>query len=362
MTTDLGRVTTIPVGGPRPYDVVVGPGVVARVPSFCAGATSVALVSAEGRESVTATAESALTGAGMRVVRVPVPAGEAGKSVEVLQSLWERFAAAGITRSDAIVAVGGGATTDVAGFAAATWLRGVAVVHVPTTLLGMVDAAVGGKTAINTSAGKNLVGAFHPPAGVVVDVDVLRELPADEWVNGMAEVVKAGFIADPAILDLVETDPAGAAHPGGAAARELIERSIRVKAHVVGADLREAGLREMLNYGHTLGHAIERVERFRWPHGHAVSVGLVFAAALGAAAGRIDAELAGRHRRTLEAIGLPTTYRGDAWPELLEAMRQDKKSRGDVLRFVVLAGLARPEILAGPDPVLLEQAYAAVAR
>jgi 3-dehydroquinate synthase len=226
----------------------------------------------------------------------------------------------------------------------------------------MVDAAVGGKTGINTAAGKNLVGAFHPPAAVLVDLTVLDELPADEWVNGMAEVVKAGFIADPAILDIVEADPSAAARPDTPHRRELIERSIRVKADVVAADLREAGPREMLNYGHTLGHAIERVEEFRIPHGQAVSIGLVFAAALGREAGRLDPATAARHREVLESIGLPTTYRAQAWSHLHDAMRVDKKSRGDRLRFVVLDGLAKPTILEAPDRALLESAYAEVAR
>jgi 3-dehydroquinate synthase len=282
--------------------------------------------------------------------------------VETVVDLWGALGREGVTRSDGVVAVGGGATTDVVGFAAATWLRGVRVVHVPTTLLGMVDAAVGGKTGINTSAGKNLVGAFHPPVGVVVDLDVLASLPAAEWVNGMAEVVKAGVIDDPAILDIVEGDPTASAAPDGPAARELIERSIRMKARVVTEDLREAGLREMLNYGHTLGHAVERVEEYRMPHGHAVSIGLVFAAALGERSGRLDGATARRHRTLLEALGLPTQYSKAAWPRLLDTMRLDKKARGDRLRFVVLDGLARPGILDGPAQDLLDDAYSEVAQ
>src|SRR6266568_1554342 len=149
---------------------------------------------------------------------------------------------------------------------------------VPTTLLAIVDAAVGGKTAINIAAGKNLVGAFHPPAGVLADLGALATLPPGEYVSGMAEVIKAGFIADPAILGLIEQDPAGASAPGGPRERELVERAIRMKADVVAADLREAGRREMLNYGHTLGHAIERAEDYAIPHGEAVAIGMMFAA------------------------------------------------------------------------------------
>ncbi len=228
----------------------------------------------------------------------------------------------------------------------------------------MNDAAIGGKTGINTAEGKNLVGAFHPPAGVLCDLNTLVSLPTHDYVTGLAEVVKHGFIADPVILDLVESDPAGTMAPDGRHTREIFERSIRVKAEVVGQDLRETGLREVLNYGHTLGHAIERVERYRWRHGAAVSIGMVFAAELARLAGRLDDETADRHRQVLQLLGLPTSYeRGaDAWPHLLDAMRVDKKARGDRLRFVVLDGLAKPTILDSPDPQLLAAAYAEVSR
>ena len=360
MTAD--GTTTIAVGaGSSAYDVLVGHDLAAAVPSMLQGAASVAVVRPAALARHAAGVVAALRDAGADVAELDLPAGEAGKDVDTVVGLWDALGRLAITRSDGVVAVGGGATTDVVGFAAATWLRGVRVVHVPTTLLGMVDAAVGGKTGINTTAGKNLVGSFHPPAGVVADLTVLASLPAAEWVNGMAEVVKAGFIDDPAILDIVERNPVACSTPDAAEARELIERSIRMKARVVTEDLREAGLREMLNYGHTLGHAVERLEDFRMPHGHAVSIGLVFAAALGLRAGRLDPETANRHRAVLEALGLPTSYPKDAWPRLLDVMRMDKKARGDRLRFVVLDGLARPGILDGPPPELLEDAYTEVA-
>jgi 3-dehydroquinate synthase len=189
---------------------------------------------------------------------------------------------------------------------------------------------------------------------------VLATLPVEQWVNGMAEVVKAGFIADPMILDLIELDPVAAARPDGTHARELIERSIAMKATVVAADLKEAGPREMLNYGHTLGHALERLEDYLIPHGHAVSIGMIFAAGLGRHSGRLDDATVDRHRLALDAIGLPTSYRPDALPALLDGMRIDKKSRGSTLRFVVLDGLATPAILEDPDPELLAAAYAEV--
>src|SRR4029079_15491202 len=260
------------------------------------------------------------------------------KTAEVATQCWEALGRAGFTRSDAVVTVGGGATTDLGGFVAATCRRGVRVVHVPTTLLGMVDAAVGGKTGINTGAGKNLVGAFHEPSAVLVDLQTLETLPAEELVPGSAEIVKAGFIADPVILDLIEADPGPALDPTGAVLPELVRRAIRVKADVVGADLRESRLREILNYGHTLGHAIERREGYRWRRGNAGSVGLVFAAELARVAGRLDDATADRHRALLAALGLPTGYAPDALPELVATMHGDKKARAGRLRFVVLDG------------------------
>ncbi len=196
---------------------------------------------------------------------------------------------------------------------------------------------------------------------MLVDLATLATLPRNELVAGMAEIVKAGFIADPVILDLIETDPAAAVDPSGDVLRELIRRSIRVKADVVAADEKESALREILNYGHTLAHAIERRERYRWRHGAAVSVGLVFAAELGRLAGRLDDATADRHRSVLTALGLPVRYDADALPQLLEYMAGDKKNRAGVLRFVVLDGLARPGRLEGPDPALLAAAYSEIA-
>ena len=244
--------------------------------------------------------------------------------------------------------------TDLAGFLAATWTRGVRVVQLPTSLLGMVDAAVGGKTGINTGGGKNLVGAFHPPAAVLADTDVLAGLPEAEFRSGLAEVVKCGFIADGRILELLEADPTGRADTA-----ELIERAVQVKADAVGEDLFDTGRREFLNYGHTLGHAIERVEDFGWRHGEAVAVGLVFAAELGAQAGLLDRADADRHRALVGALGLPTRYAGD-WARLQQVMRVDKKARGASLRFVVLDGLGTPTILTDPDQAWLDAAWSAV--
>jgi 3-dehydroquinate synthase len=358
----METMTEIPVGGERPYQVLVGRDLLAALPPLVDGADRAAVLHAPPLKSHADALAELLSAAGVKPLLIEVPDAEAGKTIEVAARCWDQLGATGFTRTDVVVGVGGGAVTDLAGFVAASWLRGVRWVPVPTSLLGMVDAAVGGKTGINTAAGKNLVGAFHPPAGVLCDLSMLDTLPPADLVAGLAEVVKCGFIADPAILELIERDPGAATDPAGPVVRELIERAIRVKAQVVSGDLRESGLREVLNYGHTLAHAIERAEGYRWRHGHAVSVGLVYAAALARLAGRLDAPTAARHRSVLRSLDLPTSYRADAWPELLATMRVDKKARGARLRFVVLDGLARAAILDGPDDALLETAYQEVAR
>jgi 3-dehydroquinate synthase len=350
--------TRIPVGGERPYEVVVGAGVFGELPSLVGpGVRTVVVVHPRGLGEIARPVCGALVSAGYLVHAEEVPAGEDAKDITVAAALWSRLAAHRVTRSDAVVGVGGGATTDLAGFVAATWLRGVRLVLVPTSLLGMVDAAVGGKTAVNTADGKNLAGVFHPPAGVLADLAVLESLTREEYVSGLAEVIKAGFIADPVILDLVEEDPAGAVVPHGRHARELVERAVRFKAAVVAGDLRESGPREVLNYGHTLGHAIERVASYRIRHGEAVSIGMVYAAELAWLAGRLDPAVRDRHRHVLGAVGLPTSYVSGAWPALRDAMTVDKKSRGARLRFIVLAGLAKPVVLDDPPADLLASAY-----
>jgi 3-dehydroquinate synthase len=353
--------TRLAIGGERPYEVVVGTGVLGELPSMVGdGPRAVLVIHAAALAELAGQVCRQLTAAGYTASAQRVPDGEAAKEISVAAGLWSKLAEGGIGRADAIVGVGGGAVTDLAGFVAATWLRGVRVVLVPTTLLAMVDAAVGGKTAINTADGKNLVGAFYPPAGVLADLGALATLPQPEYVSGLAEVIKAGFIADPEILELVESDPAAAAKAGGPHERELIERSIAMKARVVAADLREAGEREMLNYGHTLGHAIERTENYSMRHGEAVAIGMCFAAAVARLSGRLDAATAHRHRSVLSAVGLPVRYRADAWPQLRAAMAVDKKTRAARLRFVVLDGLARPRIMTSPPEELLELAYAEV--
>jgi 3-dehydroquinate synthase len=355
--------TRIAVGGAgeRLYEVVVGRGLLDEVAPLLGSALRVALVHPAALAQGAAWLAERLTAAGLRVTTVEIPDGEDAKQLSVAATVWDRLGAEGFTRTDACVAYGGGATTDLAGFVAATWLRGVPVVHVPTTVLGMVDAAVGGKTGIDTAAGKNLVGAFHPPAGVVCDLDLLATLPQPEYASGLAEVVKAGFVDDPEILELVEADPAAVLRSESPVTRELVERAVRFKARVVSADLREAGLREILNYGHTLGHAVEAAEGYRWRHGEAVAVGMVFAAELGHLVAGLDRATVERHRAVLSSVGLPVRYDGTStWETLLGLMRVDKKARGDQLRFVVLDALGSPRTVDGPDPAALAAAYAKV--
>jgi 3-dehydroquinate synthase len=358
--------TRLQVNAATPYEVVVGPGVTSELRPLLDGAARVAIIHPptllERAEALRAT----LVSDDLVVHLIEVPDGEAAKSADVLTFCWQVLGGAGFTRSDAIVGLGGGATTDLAGFVAASWLRGVRFVNLPTTVLGMVDAAVGGKTGINTPAGKNLVGAFHEPTGVLCDVDVLRTLPPAEIRSGMAEVAKCGFIADPSILELIEAAPTDVLDPEHGLLTLLITKGIAVKAETVEQDLLETGRgasgigREALNYGHTLGHALEREHAYTWRHGEAISIGMVFAAELAHRTGTIDAALLERHREILRLLELPTSV-DEAFDPLLAGMRIDKKSRGNTLRFVVLDGLANPVILTGPDESVLRDAYTALA-
>jgi 3-dehydroquinate synthase len=356
--------TRIAVAGQAAYDVVVGRGLGGELPVLLgSGVRRVVVIHPRALESAAEGIRDELAACGFDALLVEVPDAEAAKTAAVAARCWKALGEAGFTRSDAVVGLGGGATTDLAGFVAATFLRGLRLVQLPTTLLGMVDAAVGGKTGINTDEGKNLVGAFYEPVGVVCDLDRLDTLAPADLASGLAEVVKCGFIADEAILRLVEADPAAALDPRSPVCRQLVERAISVKAAVVARDFREATShgsdvgREALNYGHTMGHAVERAERYAYRHGDAVSIGLVYVAELARLAGRLDDATTDRHRETLELLGLPTRYTGAAWPQLHDAMRIDKKSRGDLLRFVIIEQVGRPAILEAPDPALLSAAY-----
>ena len=340
----MSEPVTVEVLVDPPYPVIIGTGLLGELERTLDGRHKVAILHQPVLSQTAEAIRNTLSDKGIDAHRVEIPDAEAGKDLPVVGFIWEVLGRIGIGRKDAIVSLGGGAATDVAGFAAATWLRGVDIVHVPTTLLGMVDAAVGGKTGINTDAGKNLVGAFHQPAAVLVDLATLETLPRNELVAGMAEIVKAGFIADPVILDMIEADPEAALDPTGTVLPELIRRAVAVKAEVVAADEKESQLREILNYGHTLAHAIERRERYQWRHGAAVSVGLVFAAELGRLAGRLDDETAERHRTILDLAGAAGQLRRRraAAAAGVHGRRQEDPRRGAAVRRARRAGQARP--------------------
>ncbi|GAA4264774.1 3-dehydroquinate synthase [Frondihabitans peucedani] len=356
--TDSTATTVIPVGGDSPYDVLVGRGVVSELGGVLGSKVRKVLIVHSGPLGARAEAlRQQLLGEGFEAMIAEIPDAEAGKRVEVAAFCWQILGQADFTRTDAIVGLGGGATTDLAGFVAATWLRGVRLVQVPTTVLGMVDASIGGKTGINTAEGKNLVGSFYAPAGVLVDLEMLDGLARNEILAGFAEIVKAGFIAEPEILDIIERDVDRVVDPSTPEFRRVVELAIALKARVVGEDFTEAGLREILNYGHTLGHAIEHAERYQWRHGAAVSVGMVFVAELSRLAGRLSDEVVDRHRSILTSLGLPVQYPVGRWNTLLATMQRDKKARAGMLRFIVLDDIARPTVLEAPDQSLLFAAY-----
>lgn len=292
---------------------------------------------------------------------LPVPDGEAGKSSHVLTHIWGELARLNFTRSDLIVAVGGGTVTDLAGFAAASWLRGIDWVAVPTTLAGMVDASVGGKTGINSPFGKNLIGAFHSPISVLIDSSWLRTLSNRDFAAGLAEVVKCGFIDDEEILTLIEGKNVQEIRSNASLVNSLIERSVTTKAKVVSNDFKESELREILNYGHTFGHAIERVSGYSIRHGEAVSIGMIFVAELAHAQGLIDQDLLKLHRTTLSSLGLPISLSsvegGNNWESLYAAMALDKKARGNSIRFVVLHKIGECSRLESVTEEQLKSAY-----
>ena len=367
-TTEVGSgARRVSVAGERPYDVLIGHGILAELPRIVqetpgAGGGGVTIIHAKALADRARAAEAALTNEGLRVLSIEVPNGEAAKKARVLEYLWDRLGSFRLGRDGLVVGLGGGATTDLAGLAAATWLRGVPVVQVPTTLLAMVDAAVGGKTGIDTPAGKNLVGAFHPPAAVIADLEMLSTLPAAELRAGLGEVIKCGLIADSVILDRVLADPADCLTWDSPVLADLVARSAAVKAAVVGEDLTESGLREVLNYGHTYAHAIEKVTGYSWRHGEAVAVGCVFAAEIAHRNGSLSSDALALHRQSLEAVGLPTRFpEGEGrWEELKEAMMSDKKVRSGRLRLVLLDDIARPVRVQAPAESVLLSAHEAV--
>ncbi|MHA7860349.1 3-dehydroquinate synthase [Tessaracoccus sp. Y36] len=343
-----------------PYEVHIDRGALAQLPGMVGDATRVAIIHPEPLSAIAAQVAGMLE---QRVLLLPVPDAEAAKTVEVLSRCWNALAEAGFTRSDLVIGIGGGTATDLAGFVAASWLRGVPYISIPTSVLAMVDAAVGGKTGINLDAGKNLVGAFYEPVGVICDLALLDSLPDRDVRSGMAEVLKCGFIADTRILDLAREDLADAADVRSDRFAELVTRAVQVKATVVAADFREATSkgadvgREALNYGHTLGHAIEAHARYTWRHGDAIAVGLAWCSRVSRQLLGLDHESVAMHDDLLGGLGLPLRYEQSAWEDLRAIMSLDKKARGNILRIVGITEFGKPVIIDAPDEAAMEAAY-----
>ncbi len=347
----------------RPYEVHVGRGLLSQVDTLVAWPSSMRRILVITQEPVAdhhlTTLLEALSRLDVLVDFVAVPDGEAAKNVDVLAGLWGRCAELPLGRGDVVVALGGGVVGDLAGFVAATWNRGIAVVQIPTTLLAQVDAAIGGKTGINLPTGKNLVGAFHQPLAVVADIEVLATLDARERTSGLGEIVKYGLIRDPAILDLLESDPAAALRGDVELMTELVRRSVAVKAAVVAADERESGERAHLNLGHTFGHAVEALTGYASVlHGEGVAIGMAMALRLGVAMGVTPAELVPRTEALLDALGLPRVAPPLGRAEVWNVMARDKKAQ-DGVRFVLLAAVGAVE-LHTPDRAVVDAAIDAV--
>ena len=343
----------IHVSADREYDVLIDVDYLAALSDRAQGRARVAVVFSESMKDRIPQLEAG----DCEFFYLPIPDGEAGKSASVLAQAWNWLGAAGFTRADLIVGIGGGAVTDFAGYLAASWLRGMDWIAVPTTVAGMVDAAVGGKTGINSDYGKNLIGAFHSPIAVLIDPTWLTTLSDRDFAAGLAEVVKCGFIADGEILKLIGAKSLADIRTSRELTVELIERSVAVKARVVSGDFKESFDREILNYGHTFGHAVELLSKYSLRHGECVSIGMAFIAYLSEGLSLISPEVSKLHIETLSRLGLPVTYAGAEWPELLAAMKLDKKSRGNTLRFVVITEIGKTQRLENPIESELIAAY-----
>lgn len=349
-------VRRIPVAVPgRAHDVIVGRGLTKTIDEYLPpfeGAEKAVLLTHPLLADIAATVAESVERAGLPSQVVEVPEGEGSKSLAQAERLYGVLADAGAHRRDLLVSVGGGVLSDLVGFVAATYHRGMPVVHVPTTLLAQVDAAIGGKTGVNTRHGKNLVGAIYQPAAVLCDIEVLSSLPQEELVSGLAEVCKYGFIAAPELLELLEERGPSILERDPELFEEIVATSAAVKASVVARDEHESGERAYLNYGHTFGHAIEHVSRMR--HGEAVALGMICAAFLASELGLLNEDAVALHRRLLGSLGLPVTAQL-SFDQLEEVWRHDKKYDGDV-RFVVLEGLGLPRAGVVAPPQALKRA------
>ena len=338
----------LPAGRDASYDVVIGPGALEELPArlgvACPAARYAVVADATVAALYGAAVTARLAAAGFDARLFAYPAGESHKTRATWADLTDALLAQRIGRDGAIVALGGGVTGDLAGFVAATYLRGLPFVQVPTSALAMIDAAVGGKTAVDVPAGKNLVGAFHQPRLVVADTETLRTLPAAALADGLAEAVKHGAIADAAYLGYLEEHAAAILARDAGVLEHVVARSVAIKAGIVAADPREAGRRAVLNFGHTVGHALEAATGFALPHGAAVAAGMVAEARLGERAGRTRAGTAARIAAAVARFGLPTAPPpGLPVDALVDRMRADKKVRAGALRFALPAVIGTPD-------------------
>jgi 3-dehydroquinate synthase len=345
--------------GSRTYEILIGAGLLERSDILrhvaVAGATALLVTNDTVDALYGRRAEAFLATRFARVTTVILPDGEAFKTWQTMGRIFDALLAQGHDRKTTIVALGGGVVGDIAGFAAACYMRGVDYIQLPTTLLAQVDSSVGGKTAVNHPAGKNMIGAFHQPRLVIADIDVLRTLPRRELIAGLAEVIKYGAALDETFLNWIEINLARLLALDGEALMHAVRRSCEIKAEIVASDERESGQRALLNFGHTFAHAIEAGLGYgRWLHGEAVGCGMVLAARLSARLGRIDPERAARLESIIERAGLPTKTSGIEPRRLVELMRTDKKALEGSQRFVLLDG-ADGAVLASAPEELVEQ-------
>ena len=343
----------ISVTAEQKYDVLIGCNWRDELSARASNRTRCAIVTTESMKDVIGILEAG----DCEFVYCIIPDGEEGKSPEVLLKLWNWLAAAGFTRTDLVVGIGGGAITDIAGFAAATYLRGIGWIAVPTSVAGAVDAAIGGKTGANLDYGKNLVGSFHSPRTVLIDCSWFSTLSDRDFAAGLAEVIKCGFIRDGQILNLLQNKTLHQVRSDENLVLELIKRAVQVKADVVGGDFKESFDREILNYGHTFGHAVEKHAKYSLRHGECVAIGMAFMAHLQSDLGLITDEVRDLHLSLLTGLNLPVTYSSGDWPELRALMSLDKKSRGNTLRFVTISEIGKTDRIADVAQGHLVSAY-----
>ncbi len=343
------RIVNVPLGG-RSYEIKIGPGLLSRLGNECArlklGRRCGILTDKNVGPRYGKKTQQALRAAGFEPVLITVPAGETAKSLKTVQSCYDQLAAQRLERSSFLVALGGGVVGDLAGFVAASYLRGIAFVQVPTTLLAQVDSSVGGKVGVNLAAGKNLVGAFYQPKLVLCDLDTLRTLPSREFRAGLAEVIKYGIIYDAGFFKMLERKLPAILKRDGKTLAEVVARCCEIKADVVGQDETESGLRAILNFGHTIGHGLEAISRYgKYLHGEAISIGQVAAAGLSAEVLGFPAPHVTRIAELFRRLGLPTTVKLSAEQKrkLVGAMRLDKKVSGGEIKFVLARKIGRVE-------------------